>query len=153
MRRVAVAVVLAVFAASACSQWTDSVDSRSATAGLPTTLEDLEAHRWALDESDSSIEVAAEATRPTITFDADTVQGSAGCNLFRGEFTLDGDEEIDIEELTTTRRRCPAPAMRTESEFLNALESVTKVDHDDHDELVLRTRSTRLSFNASDPDD
>jgi heat shock protein HslJ len=154
MRAAALGVVLALALVGAgCGHWSDAVDSRSATAGLPTTLEDLEAHRWALDPGDSSIAVAEDA-RPTIAFDDDAVHGSAGCNLFRGGFSLDGDEGIEIEGLSTTRRLCPELVMTTEQDFLAALADVDTVDvNDDHDRLVLQTdHGPRLAFTADDPD-
>jgi heat shock protein HslJ len=147
---VAAAGLVVAFGAAGCSEWTDAVDSRSATAGLPSTLQDLEAHRWVLDPDRSSIDVVASAL-PTLAFDAESVQGSASCNLFRGGFSLDGETGIEIEGLSSTRRACAAPVMAAEHDYLAALAAIDTVDSDDHDRLVLKNHDgLRLTFTPFD---
>jgi heat shock protein HslJ len=109
---------------------------------LPTTLQNLEAHRWVLD--------GRGPQRPTIAFDDPAIHGSAGCNLFRGRFTLDGQHGIDIDNLSTTRQSCPAETMAAEQAFLTALTAIDSVHvDDDHDHLVLRDdHGHRLAFTA-----
>lgn len=153
---VAVAVGVGVGVIAAGCGWSDTVDSRYATAGLPTTLQDLEAHRWVLDPGDSSVDVDA-ATPATVRFEGedDMVAGRAPCNSFRGRFELDGEETIEISHLASTRKACPEPVMRSEDEYLAALVAVDTVDvDDDGDRLVLRSDDDhRLSFTAHDNGD
>jgi heat shock protein HslJ len=150
----ATAVAVGVTTIGAGCGWSDVVDSRTATAGLPTTLQDLEAHEWLLDPADSSLGGTVEAA-VTIVFDDDVVTGRGPCNSYHGAFDLDGDEGIEIGPLASTLRACPTPVMQAEDDYLAALEAVDTVDmEDDGDRLVLHDDDhVRLTFPARDPDD
>jgi heat shock protein HslJ len=65
-------------------------------------------------------------TQLTASFDAEgRVFGSAGCNSYRGRYTVDG-MNINIGPLATTRMACPEPIMQQEQEFLAALGVATQ---------------------------
>lgn len=144
---------LAAACAVAGCGWRDAVDSRSATAGLPTLAQDLEAHDWVLDAAASSIDLGADA-RVTIGFEDDEVTGAAPCNRYRGTADIDGDETIRIDHLVTTLQACDEAIMRAEDRYLAALTAVdTAKTEDDGDRLVLRNDvGDRLTYNAHDPD-
>jgi heat shock protein HslJ len=58
----------------------------------------------------------------TLTFGAEEVSGSAGCNRFWASYTTDGDS-ISFGPTATTRMACDEPLMTQEREFLAALAS------------------------------
>jgi len=58
----------------------------------------------------------------TLTFGAEEVSGSAGCNRFWASYTTDGDS-ISFGPAATTRMACEEPLMTQEREFLAALVS------------------------------
>jgi heat shock protein HslJ len=63
---------------------------------------------------------------PWMRFAEGTVNGHAGCNTFRGSYTVDGDR-VAIGSLATTRKMCAQPdVMDQEQKFLAALRSATK---------------------------
>lgn len=67
--------------------------------------------------------VGLEGDAPiTLSFEKGSVSGNAGCNTFRGAYTVDG-QSVRLGPLASTRMACPAPLMKQEREFLAALES------------------------------
>lgn len=152
-------VAATVSLAGACG-WEDDVDSRAATAGLPTTRIDIEAHDWVLDREDSSLTVADD-NPVTLAVDGDTVSGQAPCNTYRGDFDLGDDDSVDIGPLALTRMACPGSATDAEDELVAALEAVDHVEvevdedgRDDADGLVLTgPDDVRLSFTSYDAAD
>jgi heat shock protein HslJ len=58
----------------------------------------------------------------TLSFSADTVSGSGGCNTFRASYTIEGSG-IQFGPAATTRRACEEKLMTQESLFLAALAS------------------------------
>jgi heat shock protein HslJ/uncharacterized membrane protein len=61
----------------------------------------------------------------TLSFEKGSVSGNAGCNTFRGAYTVDG-QGVKLGPLAATRMACPDPLMKQEREFLAALESAVK---------------------------
>jgi heat shock protein HslJ len=61
----------------------------------------------------------------TLSFAAGTVSGSAGCNTYRGPYTLDGSSLL-VGLLTTTRKACPDPVMAVETMYLTTLTGVAR---------------------------
>lgn len=150
--RVAAAGLAGVALLAAGCGWDDGVDSRSATAGLPSTRADVESQDWELDADDSSVAVAPGAV-VTLAVDGDVVSGSAGCNAYRG--TISFADGVEVTDVALTRRACDEAIMRTEQEFVAALESVDDVDVDvdddgEADRLVLTGDDARLAFSAYD---
>lgn len=150
----------AVALASAGCGWNDDVDSRAATAGLPSTLADIEAHEWLLDRANSSLTVDDD-NPVTLSVEGDLVSGRAPCNTYRGGFDIGADDSVEIGPLALTRMACPGSAMEAEDEFVAALE---KVDHaevdvdedgrDDRDRLILTgDDGVRLVFRSIDAED
>lgn len=156
----ATAAVAAVMVLAAGCGWNDDVDSRAATAGLPSIRADIEAHEWLLDRDDSSLTVDDDVP-VTLSVSGDTVSGRAPCNTYRGNFELGADGSVEITGLALTRMACPGSAMEAEDEYVAALEQVdhaaVEVDEDgrdDRDRLVLTgDDGVRLVFRSIDADE
>ncbi|HEY8545245.1 MAG TPA: META domain-containing protein [Acidimicrobiales bacterium] len=155
--RLALLVGLAAWA-GACADWTDRVDSRVATAGLPDVLVDLESEEWRLDGSDPEAPVTL-AFEPGDDDGVDDdeegdgmVSGQAPCNRYHGRFELEGDDGIDIDDVATTMMACPDGIMAAERAYLDALEDVDTFDLDDDvGHLVLSSdEGVDLAFTAVD---
>jgi heat shock protein HslJ len=61
------------------------------------------------------------STTLTITFDNGAISGNAGCNTFRGRYTVE-DGKIAIGPVAATRKMCEKDVMEQERQFLAALE-------------------------------
>jgi heat shock protein HslJ len=153
-----VTLVIAVVAAG-CG-WDDGVDSLAATEGLPSIRADVEAHDWVLDPDDSSLTAAGDAV-VTLSVEGDEVSGRAGCNAYHGSFSLGRDGSVEIGDLALTRMACDEATMKTEDEFVSALEQVDQVEvdvddegRDDQDTMVLTgPDDVRLEFRSYDATD
>jgi heat shock protein HslJ len=89
---------------------------------------------------------ALAGTEVTALFGADgNLTGTAGCNLYRTGFKVDGNN-ITIKPAATTRMACPEPEgiMDQEAEFLKALESAAtyKIDRQ---QLWLRDKNDSIA--------
>jgi heat shock protein HslJ len=152
------AVTPVLVAAAAGCGWNDAVDSRSATAGLPTTRQDIEEHEWVLDRDNSSLTVDDD-NPATLSVTDDDVSGTAPCNAYRGTFDLGGelgDGGVEISDIALTRRACEAATMRSEDEFIAALEAVDHVSVDRDDDRMTLTNDDdqiHLAFRAYDADE
>jgi heat shock protein HslJ len=148
---------VATLGAPACG-WNDAVDSRSATAGLPTIRQDLEEHEWLLERGDSSLTVDDD-NPVTLSVSGDDVSGMAPCNAYRATFDLGGDlgdGGVDISDIVLTRRACEASTMRAEDEFVAALEAVDQVSVDEDDDRMTMTGdddAVRLTFGSYDAEE
>lgn len=81
------------------------------------------------------------------TFDAEgRMSGSAGCNRYWAEFSIDGDA-LALGTATATRSVCPEPegVMQREAEFLIALGTVARFEQRG-DRLQLRTAADALAI-------
>jgi heat shock protein HslJ len=160
MRTFVMLGLVAVAVSAAGCGWNDDVDSRAATAGLPSIRADIEAHEWLLDRDDSSLTVDDDVP-VTLSVNGDTVSGRAPCNTYRGSFELGADGSVEIDGLALTRMACPGSAMEAEDEYVAALEQVdhaeVEVDEDgrdDRDRLVLTgDDGVRLAFRSIDAED
>jgi heat shock protein HslJ len=68
-----------------------------------------------------------EGTELTLTFNEDgTLEGSAGCNAYEAEYTIEG-ESITVNVLLITAMHCPDPPgiMEQEMTFLDTLQALT----------------------------
>ncbi|MCY7417722.1 MAG: META domain-containing protein [Chloroflexi bacterium] len=71
--------------------------------------------------------VGSDGDVVTLTFDATSVSGNAGCNGFSGTWTLDGDT-LAISPLMSTRMACePTEIMTREAAVMAALEASTVI--------------------------
>jgi heat shock protein HslJ len=146
---VVLAVLVAALAvmAAGCS-WTEN-DTRSATQGLPDVGQALRAQEWVLDPGESSLTATAEAPI-TLVFDTDdALSGSAPCNSYTGNWSVD-DHTLDVGPLATTFRTCGDQADTAEAEYLAALEGTHTVDVTDRDRLVLTRAGQHLEYTKAE---
>jgi heat shock protein HslJ len=73
---------------------------------------------------------------PTISFEADQVRGSGGCNQFGGSYS-DVDGVLVVGELTMTLMGCPDPIGSIETAFMGTLTALKSASIDDSGRLVL----------------
>lgn len=160
MRTLAILDTLVVVTTAGACGWNDDNDSRAATAGLPSTLADVEAHDWLLDRDDSSLTVDDDNT-VTLSVTGDELSGRGPCNAYHGTFDIGADASVEIGALASTQMACPGSAMDAETEYFRALEAVdhASVDvdedgRDDRDRLVLTgDGDVRLSYTSIDTED
>ncbi len=130
----------------------DDTDTRSETAGLPSTRQDVEASRWALDGA-AGTPVIEGGEPVTIAFDGDAASGTGPCNAFRGSLSIEY-ETLEVTDVASTGRACDPPAMRAEDDWFAALAAVDHAEVDDDDDrLVLTGDDVRLEFDAYDAAD
>lgn len=97
-----------------------------AAAGCATVPgADLAGTRW------QAVRIAGADTAPqvesTLAFEADsTINGSGGCNAFRGEVVFGAENALSVDRVAGTQRACPEPAMEQELRFLRALTDVDR---------------------------
>jgi heat shock protein HslJ len=90
---------------------------------------------WRLTDLGNTADFAR--LQPDIEFGADGgVAGFAGCNTFRGTYTIDGGQ-LALGPLATTRIGCQRPASAVEADYLAALERVTTWSIEGDDRLLL----------------
>lgn len=88
---------------------------------------ELEATRWQAVEIDG-VAVAIDPA-PMLSFaEPGVMNGSGGCNAFRGEVTFQEDGRLSVDRMAGTQRACPEDQMRLELTFLQALTAVERYD-------------------------
>jgi heat shock protein HslJ len=81
--------------------------------GLPQELVPLLNTRWIMNDQPPNF-------APTVEFGTDRASGGAGCNSWSAQYDSDGIALI-FSDIVVTERLCPADAMETEQDFLQAL--------------------------------
>ena len=138
--------------AASCASPTDN-NTRSATAGLPDTLQSLEAETWVLDTADTTPTIRTDATI-TLSFDEDRLSGQGPCNAYHAAFDIEGDDELEIGPIAATQRACDADLTKAEAAYFAALEEVDEADTTDPARLVLEgDDDVSLAFDRLDLDD
>ena len=127
--------LLAIFALAGCA-----ITSRDVTIDLPGTS-------WVLVDLDGAAPVGE--TPPTIAFDDQGgVTGTAGCNTFNGEVTIDGSD-LSFGPLATTQMACAEEGVADQEQaFLAAVQDATSYTVDDEGRLVLQDGAT-LTFEVA----
>jgi heat shock protein HslJ len=172
--RVPAVVVMAIaIVAGACAQPPAATDARGrAGEGADGAVDDTDEGRLAHDTGDAGGDTArddaqamqgdwyldeADGPEPgvlppphreiTLSIEAGTLAGHAGCNTYRATYTLDGDR-IVIGALTGTERTCEPPGvMDAERVYLHALSRVDRAFLED-ERLVLKGDDVTLRFLA-----
>ena len=81
---------------------------------LASGMGKLEGSEWGFSGQDT----------PFVRFEAGhRISGHGGCNRFFGQYKLGKDGAIKIGPLASTRKHCGDAAMKTETDFMNALEA------------------------------
>ena len=73
--------------------------------------------------------------------------GHAGCNGWTATAAI-RDEQIDLAEITTTKKFCGKPRMTSEEAFLTSLRSAHRWRLDDKGRLILEGDAARLLLTA-----
>jgi heat shock protein HslJ len=73
---------------------------------------------------------------PTISFEADRVRGSGGCNQFGGSYS-DVDGVLAFGDLSMTLMGCSEPIGSIETAFMGTLTALKRASIDDSGRLVL----------------
>lgn len=105
---------------------------------------------WLVDEiSGKPVTIPADARQPFIEFDGENASGYAGCNTFRGSYTIDG-ATLKFGPMISTKKACGGPldeiemamhqALGKVAEFSIADATLTLIDED---ATVLIRASTR----------
>jgi heat shock protein HslJ len=85
-----------------------------------------------------------DAAPITMTFDGSRVGGTAACNIYGGEVTVDGNA-IRIGSLSMTEMGCDAPVMASEAAYLAALADVERFERRD-DMLTFTGEGVELTY-------
>jgi len=124
---------------------TGSAGGKAETTSTDATL--LYGKKWKLTVVDG---VTIKTTHPYIEFDRESkrVSGDSGCNIFTGEFEVEG-ANLKFSRMASTRRAClEKEAQQIETNFLKGLEQTTSFRIQDE---ILRLNSgetTILTFKA-----
>lgn len=104
----------------------------------PPSGDALKNSTWRLDrwERQGSTVALVPQTEVYLQFEDNRVNGSGGCNRFGGSFDLAKDK-LSLGLLEATQRGCEAAVMNQESQFLSALQSVSRIVSDNSGNLVL----------------
>jgi heat shock protein HslJ len=117
------AAILSVFVLAGCGE-----------AGGSTPRLTLDGTTWRAVSAAGRSPVADR--EPTISFEADQVRGSGGCNQFGGSYS-DVDGDLVVGELTMTLMGCPEPIGSIETVFMGTLTALKSASIDDSGRLVL----------------
>lgn len=147
-RLVLLVALVAGVALAGCGQTPN--DTRSATAGLPDLEQSLMAHQWLLDPADSTIATTGDEPVTLVFTSGTAASGTAPCNTYRTQVTLDGDTGVRFAPPVTTLVACEPALMDAEAAYLTALAEVRTADVTDRSRLVLTADGVRLSFSAFD---
>ncbi|MBO3269143.1 MULTISPECIES: META domain-containing protein [Hymenobacter] len=99
------------------------------TTQTPTaTTTPLRGTYWVLEQlGDSAVTTPENSQEIYLTLAADSsnrAEGQAGCNRFRGRFTLAANDQLSFSPLMSTKMACPRVSLETR--YLNALETTTR---------------------------
>lgn len=123
-----------------------------AGSSVPSGNDELEGVTWILrDASIASLvgEVPSQA-RVDITFEDGEVGGRAACNIYGGDFQLDG-ATITIGALSMTEMACEEPLMALESAYLAVLAHVRGYSVSDGSLTLTGEEMDDLTFEAEEP--
>lgn len=136
-------ITLAIFeidAATGAERGTATVKLRVAGA------EELTTSGWKLASigENRSLKPVLEGTEITLVANSDgALAGSAGCNTYRGSFTLDG-AKLTVSPLATTRKLCEDAVMQQEQTYLAALQAADSARIQDGRLLITYNKGTSL---------
>lgn len=116
------------------------------------TQGDLQHHRWVLESINGS-KIDAEKLDnkiPELDFgELMSVSGNTGCNKFRGQARLQGENFV-IGLMQSTMMACSPPQNELETQLQQVLGSDSKISIDNKKRLVLKTGDTLLEYRLKD---
>jgi heat shock protein HslJ len=136
------ALLVIVATVGACSG--DATPSGSGTGPSGGAVPPLAGTSWIVVSVDGRTPVAGAV--PVVTFDADRVGGTGGCNQFGGPYRLDpATGQLEVRELVSTEMGClQAGVSAFEGVFLKALGGVRQASIDPTGQLVLDGPAGRI---------
>jgi len=103
----------------------EPVETTQQPAAMATSLRGT---HWVLDQlGDSAVTTPENSQEISLMLAADSsnrADGQAGCNRFRGRFTLAANDQLTFSPLMATKMACPR--LQVETRYLNALETTTR---------------------------
>lgn len=90
----------------------------------------------------AAVSILADTQITALFGDDGSLTGSAGCNNYMTDYTIDG-ATISIQPAASTRKACPGPIMQQENEYLSALPTAAMFSIRG-DKLELRTADGAL---------
>lgn len=90
-----------------------------------------------------------DAAPITMTVDGSEIGGRAACNIYGGEFTLDGDR-LSIGVMSMTEMGCEPAIMEAESAYVTALAGVDRWSRDG-ETLTLSGQTVELTYDLVPP--
>jgi putative lipoprotein len=106
--------------------------------------ESLNGSAWNLTSLNGTPPVGEAA--PTLSFEKDTLGGSAGCNSFGGNYTVNGDK-LAVSELISTMMACiDSKVMHQETVYLVALGKAQTFSIDGSSLHILSSDGVELVF-------
>lgn len=89
----------------------------------PTALEGTSWQVWGYNNGKGGVTTPVIGSQLTALFSADgALSGSAGCNNFRGGYSVNGDS-LTVTPLAATKKACAPELMEQERQFLAALQN------------------------------
>jgi heat shock protein HslJ len=136
MQKLAI-VIAAALAVTACSHSHDHAHSHqheaaasmpTLPASLPVDTTALQHHHWQLTHIDNQlVESNAFLKAPTLEITEQMkVNGTAGCNQYMGQGSLD-DDKLQVSQLAMTMKMCEEEAMQLERTFTENLAKENQV--------------------------
>lgn len=110
----------------------------------------LDGTSWLLDVPSTGVDGADDISAP-MSFTADSVSGSTGCNSFSGTYTASGSD-LEFGALATTQMACVSPASDVEAVVVAGLDEVRQYAIEGQ-QLLLRNGDgeTVLTYESYDP--
>ncbi len=107
----------------------------------------LEKTYWVLTEVSGKAMANTSAKKIFIQLDPDTkkISGFAGCNQLSGGYVLDGKK---IRFTTITTRMFCQDEMKTEDDFIQALNKITTFSINEHELVLKQGKNVLLKFQA-----
>ncbi len=141
------ALVLAAGALAACGG-SDDGPTPGKSGGADDPGEALGERTWILDGTGSTPAITAGGS-VTLAYGSGRVSGTAPCNTYNAEFTVDGDR-VEVGPIATTRMACEPATNEAETDYLKALERVDTVAADGDRLTLTGSDGVELIFDAQD---
>lgn len=102
--------------------------------GPVATLTSLNDTNWTIEKINGRPTIPNQTAN--ISFAADRISGTAGCNRLMGGYKVDG-QSLSLSGIATTRMACPQPQMEQERAVIDILGGPLTLDFQDDGRLLL----------------
>lgn len=106
---------------------------------------DLEGTAWLLNSLNGDTPIVGSEI--TLNFEEGRVQGRSGCNLYGGDYTIEGEGTFQAGPFEVTEMACvdPMGVMDQEVDYLQILQGASTIGRED-DELTIQGGGNTLIF-------